>query len=51
MNLLVKICFVLLAIGGVVLVFYVSWFWRALIIPMIFILLVDVVSSLFKKKV
>jgi len=50
MNLLAKLFFVLLAVGGVVLVFYVSWFWRALIIPMILLLILDVVLSLFKKK-
>lgn len=50
MNFLVKGFFVLLAIGGVVLVFYVSWFWRALIVPMILLLLLDVVLNLFKKK-
>jgi len=49
-NLLVKLFFIFLAIGGIVLVFFVSWFWRALIIPMIILLMVDVLSSFLKGK-
>lgn len=47
---LLKIIFILAGIAGIVLVFYVSWFWRALIIPMIIIMMFDVVRSFFKKK-
>ena len=47
---LFKIIFVMAAIAGIVAIFYVSWFWRALIAPMIILLLADVVMSLFKKK-
>ena len=49
-NIIVKIIFTLAALGGIVLVFYVSWFWRILLIPMIIIVLWDVASSFFKKK-
>lgn len=47
---LLKIVFVLAAVAGIVAVFYVSWFWRALIVPMVLVLLIDVVLSVFKKK-
>jgi len=47
---LVKILFFIVAVGGIVLVFFVSWFWRALIIPMVVLLLIDAVSSFWKKK-
>ena len=50
MNLVIKLFFILLALGGIVLTFYVSWFWRALIIPMVLIVLIDIASSFFKKK-
>jgi len=50
MNILVKIFFAILAIGGIVLIFYVSWFWRALIGPMVVILLWDVGASFWRKK-
>jgi hypothetical protein len=50
MNLFVRAFFIFLAIGGIVLVFFVSWFWRALIIPMVILLAVDVLSSFLKKK-
>jgi len=50
MNLAIKLFFIILAIGGIVLVFFVSWFWRALIIPMVVIILIDVLSSFIKKK-
>lgn len=50
MNLAIKLFFLLLAIGGIVLVFYVSWFWRALIAPMVLIILIDVFADLFRKK-
>jgi len=50
MNLAIKVFFIVLAIGGIVLVFFVSWFWRALIIPMVLIILIDVLSSFFRKK-
>ncbi len=50
MNIVVKLIFLLLAIGGIVLIFYVSWFWRALIGPMVAILLWDVGASLLRKK-
>lgn len=47
---LLKIIFSIAAIAGLVAIFYVSWFWRALIAPMVILLLADVVLSLFKKK-
>ena len=47
---LVKIVFVIVAIVGIIAVFYVSWFWRALLVPMIVILLWDGVVSLLRKK-
>jgi len=47
---LLKIIFAIAAVGGIVAVFYVSWFWRALITPMIVLLLVDIVNSFFRKK-
>jgi len=50
MNLAIKFFFLLLGIGGVVLVFYVSWFWRALIAPMVVIILWDVGASFLRKK-
>ena len=50
MNLAIKLFFLLLAIGGIVMVFYVSWFWRALIAPMVIILLFDVLGNFFRKK-
>lgn len=46
---LLKILFVLAALCGVVAIFYVSWFWRALIVPMILLLLADVVVSFWGK--
>jgi len=49
-NIIIKIIFTLAAVAGIVLVFYVSWFWRLLLIPMIIIVLWDVASSFFKKK-
>ena len=49
MQILLKIVFVLAAIAGIVAIFYVSWFWRALIAPMIILLLADVFSSFWKK--
>jgi len=48
-QILLKIVFVLAAIAGIVAIFYVSWFWRALIAPMIILLLADVISSFWKK--
>lgn len=50
MNLAIKLFFLILALGGVVLVFYVSWFWRALIVPMVIIILIDVFADLFRKR-
>lgn len=47
---IVKIIFIVVAIVGIVSVFYVSWFWRAFLIPMAIILLWDGLSSLFGKK-
>jgi len=47
---LLKIVFVIAAIFGIIAIFYVSWFWRALIAPMIILFLADVVGSLFRKK-
>ena len=46
---ILKIIFVLAAITGIVAIFYVSWFWRALIAPMIILLLADVISSFWRK--
>jgi hypothetical protein len=50
MDILGKLVFLIVALAGVVLVFYVSWFWRALIIPMVVIILIDVTSSFLRKK-
>lgn len=50
MQIVVRLLFVLVAIAVIVAVFYVSWFWRALIIPMVVILLWDVVRSSLKKR-
>lgn len=44
-----KIIFLLAGIAGIVLVFFVSWFWRLLLVPMIVIMLWDVIASLFKR--
>jgi len=49
MQILLKIVFVIAAIAGIVAIFYVSWFWRALIAPMIILLLADVISSFWRK--
>jgi len=48
-QILLKIIFVLAAIAGIVAIFYVSWFWRALIAPMIILLLADVIFSFWRK--
>ncbi|MBI2012589.1 hypothetical protein HYS90_01515 [Candidatus Curtissbacteria bacterium] len=45
-----KIVFAIAAIIGIVAIFYVSWFWRALITPMVILLLADVIFGLLKKK-
>jgi|GEM_PF-5161967 len=45
-----KIIFAIAAVLGIVAVFYVSWFWRALIGPMIILLLVDLVGSFWNKR-
>jgi len=47
---LLKIVFIIAVIAGIVAIFYVSWFWRALITPMIILLLGDVILSFFKKE-
>jgi len=47
---LFKIAFLLAGIVGIIAVFYVSWFWRGLIIPMVVILFADVILGIFKKK-
>ncbi len=47
---ILKIIFIIGGIAGIVLVFFVSWFWRLLLVPMIVIMLADVVMELFKKK-
>jgi len=46
---LLKIIFIIAAIAGMVAIFYASWFWRALLVPMVLILLADVVVGFFKK--
>ena len=50
MSVVYKIIFLIFAVVGVVAVFFVSWFWTALLVPMVIILAVDIVSSFFKKK-
>lgn len=50
MYILGKVLFLVLALCGIVAIFYVSWFWRGLIGVMVAILLVDVISGFFKKK-
>jgi len=47
---ILKIIFLLAGIAGIILVFFVSWFWRLLLAPMIVIMLWDVLASLVKKK-
>jgi len=49
-NLFVKTLFIAAAIAGIVAVFFASWFWRLLLIPMILILLWDGVRSLWGRK-
>ncbi|MBI2327552.1 hypothetical protein HYU92_04505 [Candidatus Curtissbacteria bacterium] len=46
---LIKFLFFLLAIGLIFLTFFVSWFWRLLLVPMIVILLWDGVRGLIGK--
>ena len=50
MKIIPKILFLLLALFGIVLVYYISWFWRIFLIPLIILLLVDVVSSFMRTK-
>lgn len=50
MNVFAKIFFIVLALAGIIATFYLSWFWRGLIIPMILIVIADVVYSFVKKK-
>lgn len=50
MQIIIKLLFVLIATAGIVAVYYLSWFWRIFIIPIVILLLWDVVSSLVKKK-
>lgn len=45
-----KIVYILGATFGIVLIFYVSWFWRLLLAPMIVILVWDFVSRFLGKK-
>jgi len=45
-----KILFLGLAALGVVMIFYMSWFWRALLIPMVILLLFDVTKSFWDKR-
>lgn len=47
---LLKLVFVIAGIAGIVAIFYVSWFWRALIAPMVILLFADVILGLFKKQ-
>ena len=46
---IIKIIFILAGIIGMVAIFYASWFWRALLIPMVLIIFADVVLGFFKK--
>jgi len=50
MKIVAKALFLLLAIGGIVLVYYVSWFWRLFIIPIVILLVFDVVSDFLRKR-
>jgi len=50
MKILGKLVLVIIALSGIVLVYFVSWFWRALLIPLIILLLVDVLSNALRKK-
>ncbi len=50
MNILGKLLFIIVALCGIALVFFVSWFWRLLLVPMIVVLLVDGIGGLFRKK-
>ncbi len=47
---ILKIIFIIAGIAGMVAIFYASWFWRALLIPMVLILFADVVLGYFKKE-
>jgi len=49
-NLIYKIIVLVVIVVGIVAVFFVSWFWTLLLIPMVIILGVDIISSFFKKK-
>ena len=50
MKIVSRVLFLGLALAGVVLVYYLSWFWRIFLIPLVILLLFDFVSSLVKKK-
>ncbi|HSX18740.1 MAG TPA: hypothetical protein VLE91_01250 [Candidatus Saccharimonadales bacterium] len=50
MKIVSKILFLTLATAGIVLVYYLSWFWRLFLIPIVVLLIFDVVSSFLKKK-
>jgi len=45
-----KIVFAVAGIIGIIAIFYVSWFWRLLIAPMVLILFWDTIATLFIKK-
>jgi len=46
----IKIVFIIAGIAGMVAIFYASWFWRALLVPMVLILFADVVLGFLKKE-
>ena len=48
-QIFLRVGFVLGIVIGIIAVFYASWFWRLLLVPMIVILLWDGVRSLWRK--
>ena len=50
MNLFYKLFFLAVAIVGIIAIFFVSWFWSLLALPMVIVLTIDIISSVLKKK-
>jgi len=47
---ILRTLFIIAGFAGIIAIFYVSWFWRALIAPMIIILFWDTIASFLRKK-
>ncbi len=45
-----KLGVLVISIAGILAIFYFSWFWRLLLIPVVLVALWDVASSLFSKR-